>query len=82
MMQSNRRMKETYGCAVKGPSIGFLHGQSSSLVRFGVDVNRTLGLGAQELVPDVVCSRPHLTRRQRFQMLSRFPKSAYIQRNL
>ena len=66
--------KKTYGCAVKGPSIGFLHGQSSGLVRFGVDVDWTLGLGAEELVPNVARSRSHLARRQRFQMLSRFPK--------
>jgi len=43
-------------------------------VRFGVDVDWTLGLGAEELVPNVARSRSHLARRQRFQMLSRFPK--------
>ena len=74
-------MKKTYGCAVKGPSIGFLHGQPSGLVRFGVDINRTLGFGAEELVPNVARSRPHLTRRQGFQMLSRFPKPAQFKQN-
>lgn len=75
-MNVRGKKARNYGGAVKGPTIGLVHGQPRGFVRLGVDVDGTLGLGSEELVPDLQRSGADLALRQRFQVLRRLPEPA------